>query len=176
MLFEVSRDGHLIITPGEKFFGYDNGQGYRILTLNGRTKSVHVLVAAEFVHNPRPDIFTQVDHINRVRDDNRASNLRWLSPQLNAMNKVKSQVRKIDKFFNKKTRHWFVKAQPTYFGYYCNDRVTKGYKTHAEADAACTAWRNKMFSCTYEMLTSGPVCAFYNDENKKAGGRRSSRS
>ena len=98
----ASPDGYLCYgsLPTGKVYGYDNGTGYRIIKWRGKTKCVHRLVAAQYVYNPRPDIFTQVDHINRVRDDNRATNLRWVSPELNALNKDKSQVRQIGNFYN----------------------------------------------------------------------------
>ena len=172
----VSPDGYLFYgpLPGEKVYGYDNGSGYRIIKWRGKTKCIHRLVAAEYVHNPRPDIFTQVDHINRVRDDNRAQNLRWVSAELNALNKDKSQVREIGSFYNPRSKRWVENRGPCFVGYYGNTKVTKAYKTRAEADEACAKWRDKMFLRTYEMLTSGPVCAFYNDAD--TGGRRSSRS
>ena len=47
---------------------------------------VHRLLAFTFVHNPRPDIFKTVDHINNNPYDNRVTNLRWVNTQLNALN------------------------------------------------------------------------------------------
>ena len=47
---------------------------------------VHRLLAFTFVHNPRPDIFKTVDHINHNPYDNRVTNLRWVNTQLNALN------------------------------------------------------------------------------------------
>ena len=176
MLVTASEDGYLFYgsLPGEKVWGYDNGGGYRIIKCRGKTKCVHRLVATAYVYNPRPDIFTQVDHINRVRDDNRATNLRWVSPELNALNKEKSQVRQIGSFYSPRSKRWVEKQTPCFVGYYSNTKVTKAYKTHAEANEACAEWRDEMFARTYQMLTSGPVCAFYSDAGK--GGRRSSRS
>ena len=48
--------------------------------------SVHNLVAKAFVSNPRPDIFDEVDHIDRDKKNNHASNLRWLNRSLNLLN------------------------------------------------------------------------------------------
>jgi len=60
---------------------------------------IHRVVAQAFVPNPRPDLFTIVDHINRDPGDNRACNLRWVDHQLNQMNKDGSSV-----FFRKDGR------------------------------------------------------------------------
>ena len=48
---------------------------------------IHRLVAKAFVHNPRPDIFTVVDHIDHSRTNNHYTNLRWVSPRFNKINK-----------------------------------------------------------------------------------------
>ena len=42
------------------------------------------MVAQAFVHNPRPDIFDVVDHIDHNPENNCAANLRWLNTQLNS--------------------------------------------------------------------------------------------
>ena len=55
--------------------------------------SVHRLVAAVHVVNPRPDRFFCVDHINRLKSDNRVVNLRWVSNTINIMNSAKAAVR-----------------------------------------------------------------------------------
>ena len=47
---------------------------------------IHRRVAKQFVPNPRPDIFDCVDHIDRIRNNNFASNLRWVNRQLNHFN------------------------------------------------------------------------------------------
>ena len=44
---------------------------------------VHILVARAFVVNPRPDLFDRVDHIDHDRENNCASNLRWVDAELN---------------------------------------------------------------------------------------------
>ena len=60
-----------------------NNQGYyRVpLSKNGKTKYelTHRLVAAAFVENDDPEVKTTVDHIDANKQNNCASNLRWLS-------------------------------------------------------------------------------------------------
>lgn len=55
--------------------------GYVRLNMDGRNVSVHRLIA-EAWHGPCPE-GKEVDHINRVRDDNRPDNLRYLTRQEN---------------------------------------------------------------------------------------------
>ena len=53
---------------------------------NRKVESVHRLVAKTFIQNPDPETYTQVDHINTNRKDNRVENLQWCSPKMNANN------------------------------------------------------------------------------------------
>ena len=48
---------------------------------------LHRIVAAAWVHNPFPAGFDTVDHVNGEKQDNRASNLRWVSKRLNSIHR-----------------------------------------------------------------------------------------
>lgn len=78
----VREDGmlfHRTIGGNNKNYAWTNGSpdghGYRVICLRGKMYKVHRLVAEAFI--PNPDGKPTVDHINRVRDDNRVCNLRW---------------------------------------------------------------------------------------------------
>ena len=60
--------------------GYVNKFGYRCFSYQGYYYSAHRLIWA-WVHGEWPK--GQIDHINHVRDDNRISNLRDVSPEFN---------------------------------------------------------------------------------------------
>lgn len=66
--------------------------GYKIVGLskNGKiiTHKVHRLVALMFIENPHN--YNIVDHINRINNDNRVENLRWVSPSKNCRNSISS--------------------------------------------------------------------------------------
>ena len=85
----VSTDGHVMV-PATKFsnahwtLGTKQGDGYRRVTINYAQYLVHRLVAETFLDNSAG--LPQVDHINRVRDDNRVENLHWVSRSANQRN------------------------------------------------------------------------------------------
>ena len=70
--------------------GYKNSLGYIVLhiSINGKIYSilVHRLVAETFCPNPQNK--PEVDHINAIRDDNRACNLRWVTQAENCHNPI----------------------------------------------------------------------------------------
>lgn len=94
-LIKVSNLGHIykigtntrknmsgILKGTHSVFGY-----VRIhISINGKVynKPVHRLVAEMFCPNPEHKPY--VDHINAIRDDNRADNLRWVTSSENNMN------------------------------------------------------------------------------------------
>lgn len=61
------------------------GDGYKLIGLHKNKKqylkSVHRLVAEAFV--PNPNNYHIVNHINEIKDDNRAENLEWVTTQEN---------------------------------------------------------------------------------------------
>lgn len=61
-------------------------EGYVRFRLNDKYYFVHRLVAECFC--PNKDKKPEVDHINRIRSDNRASNLRWATRRENVDNSL----------------------------------------------------------------------------------------
>jgi hypothetical protein len=60
--------------------------GYPSVNLRGKTYNKHRIIGLQFI--PNPDNLPQVDHINRIRNDNRIENLRWISLSGNNSNKA----------------------------------------------------------------------------------------
>ena len=66
----------------------DNGNGYKRVTLNGIKKYKHRIIAEQFLINDDPLNKILVDHINRDRNDNHLSNLRFVTPSENMKNRT----------------------------------------------------------------------------------------
>ena len=63
--------------------------GYYIVRLrfnnSSKTHSIHRLIAIHFI--PKPVNKYQIDHINRIKTDNRIENLRWVNNRENSINR-----------------------------------------------------------------------------------------
>lgn len=73
-------------------FGTNHGKGYKSVSIGNRMRKIHRLVAENFI--PNPDNKPTVDHINRIRDDNRVCNLRWATTAEQRNNRKDSGIRK----------------------------------------------------------------------------------
>ena len=83
-----------------------DGQGYKKLHISVKRidhiLSVHRLVAETFCLNDDPQHKKVVDHINAIRDDNRACNLHWVTTAGNCQNPI--YLKKLSK--DKKKEYW----------------------------------------------------------------------
>jgi hypothetical protein len=81
-IYRVSYDGRLYSVRSGRYLSLNkkpNGYVYAQLNVNGRARTVrvHRLAAEAFV--PNPDGKPYVNHINGIKDDNRADNLEWVT-------------------------------------------------------------------------------------------------
>ncbi len=63
--------------------------GYCLVTLCGKSRYIHRLVATAFI--PNPENKPEVNHINHNKRDNRASNLEWVTSDENFFALMKSE-------------------------------------------------------------------------------------
>lgn len=82
------QDGIRLLKP------YKNPNGYMVINIynNGiiKMKTIHSLIMLAFI-GERPDGI-DVDHINRIRDDNRLENLRYCSRSENNLNTCRTRT------------------------------------------------------------------------------------
>ena len=77
--YQVSNLG-VIYKDGEKMRQNVNADDYLVVSVKGnRTIGVHRMVALAFVENDNPSIKKEVNHIDFDRQNNRSTNLEWLS-------------------------------------------------------------------------------------------------
>ena len=85
----ISDDGNVFIpksgTNKEHWTsGSLHSNGYKVVRIFKKNYRVHRLVAETFIPNPENKPF--IDHINRIKTDNRVENLRWVTSQENNNN------------------------------------------------------------------------------------------
>lgn len=87
--YEVSIEGDVRRYDTKKHLkSHKNPKGYPQLRINGKTVSVHRLVAEAFI--PNPDNLPQVNHINGDKTDNRVENLEWCDNSRNQIHAFRS--------------------------------------------------------------------------------------
>jgi hypothetical protein len=87
--YEINDQSHLIRKKDSHYFpiiSIDKSNGYNRLKLNNKKYYLHRILALQYISNPNPEHFREVDHINRNRTDNTLSNLRWVSRSSNSQN------------------------------------------------------------------------------------------
>jgi hypothetical protein len=72
------------IANGKILKEYQRKDGYMKCHLNGQSYKKHRIVALQFI--PNPDNLPEVDHKNKIRNDNRIENLRFVTHSENQRN------------------------------------------------------------------------------------------
>ena len=87
----ISNLGRCYSEKTRNFIGTHGRDGYITVGLYNddgqKSFGIHRLVM-QYFGEPQPEDATEVDHINRQRDDNRAENLRWVNRSENQKNKA----------------------------------------------------------------------------------------
>jgi len=89
--YAVSEDGLVMNKETGKILKGTLNERYLVVSIGRKNVKIHRLVALVFC--PKIDIpGLVVDHINRDKTDNRASNLRWCSECVNSSNKEATNI------------------------------------------------------------------------------------
>ncbi len=143
--YHVSRSGQVMGARGAIMRPSVSGNGYLYVSLKYRAKRqkhayVHRLVAEAFV--PNPSKLSVVDHINRVREDNRADNLRWVTHSQNAENRTKGAIKSQTAYHGRPIDQYsrdgvFIRRWPSLVD------ATKECKIYEQGIWKCCSGRNK---------------------------------
>lgn len=92
----VCKDGQLK-PVNERLLSFgDNGNGYKFCYLWKDNKSkrfyVHILVASIFITNPNPKEYTEINHIDGNRSNNKHTNLEWCNHVYNINYKFSAKI------------------------------------------------------------------------------------
>ncbi len=84
-----------------------NPDGYGLVTITQNnssqiSKNIHRLVAEAFIQNPNN--LPEVNHINKIKSDNRVENLEWVTHRKNVNHRYKSKYP--GSTFNKQIKKW----------------------------------------------------------------------
>lgn len=93
-IYKISSFGRVLSSYSRKilvpcYSGNKHKQYYAITLVKDSVKKryyIHKLVALAFI--PNPNGYTDIDHINTNRDDNRVTNLRWCNQSMNMNNPI----------------------------------------------------------------------------------------
>lgn len=92
--------------------GYINNYGYVTVTLNGKTKKVHQLVAIAFLNHIPCGSKLVVNHKNFIRHDNRLTNLEIITQRENAnQSHLSSSSKFTGVFWNRFINKWQSKIR-----------------------------------------------------------------
>lgn len=116
--------------------------GYKLVSLNNNCYSVHRLVAFLFINNPRPDINWHINHINNIKNDNRAQNLEWCNINYNNNYKKKNDSHKIN--YNEQST---IKLQNKIICINLSTNEIVEYETSQDAANALNCNKKKIISC-----------------------------
>ena len=96
----------------------------------GADRHMHAMVARAWVYNPCPRKFHWVDHIDGDKQNNHATNLRWVSPTLNGLNKKRTYGKKQTRKYKSGRVGVFYKTTVTVGGK--TEQLTSGDKDDLE--------------------------------------------
>ena len=103
--YEITKSGIIRRTFKNGNISYNKGwitnYGYCRVKLHGKKYLLHRILGELFI--PNPENKPEIDHINRIRDDNRLVNLKWATRSENCYNRTQKGCI----YERKKGRGWY---------------------------------------------------------------------
>ena len=117
-LYKINKEGDVWSCKRKRLLKISINKGYKSIVLSKNNTQIHYLIhrliAINFIPNPNNNPF--IDHINRIRTDNRIENLRWVSRCENCQNMTKyitntSGYKNIHTIKNKGYEYWRIEIK-----------------------------------------------------------------
>lgn len=142
---EVSSDGR-VRRDGVEFVPCVGGKGHRILGVNGKTVTLHRLIAIGFI--PNPEAKPCVDHADGDPLNNCVENLRWATYAENNRNRKKNNIKisGLPKGVSKSKKRFAARIKYDRILYHIGT-----YVTMEEASAAYEAKAAELFGEFYKV-------------------------
>ena len=140
----ISKCGQWIYNSSRKNFlkKYYRVKKYKYLKCCSANWYLHRLVGLAWVHNPCPEVFQTLDHIDHDTQNNSAFNLRWCSVQLNCIHRQTKNCEKIVK----RNGAVFYRSRSSVGG----KTTSEYYRTRDAAILGAKETRNNNFARIYQ--------------------------
>lgn len=86
--YEVSNFGQIRNIKTKRFRKPQIRNGYPAVYIRGRNYNIHRLVAMYFVHNPNPDKYFIINHIDNNPKNAKFNNLEWCDQRMNIQHQI----------------------------------------------------------------------------------------
>ena len=91
----------IVVSDGIELMRYDNGSGYKFISINCNKEYIHRLMAIAFL--PNPENKSQVNHINGIKSCNLIENLEWCTASENGKHAYKNNLNRISDYQKEQT-------------------------------------------------------------------------
>jgi hypothetical protein len=107
-LYKINKKGEIWSCLCNKIMKPQEKEGYLWLSLTKNGKKIkcyiHRLLAIQYIDNENPDTHIEIDHIDRNRNNNDLSNLRWVNKTIQNNNKSTNLSNKTEEQLEEKTK------------------------------------------------------------------------
>jgi hypothetical protein len=139
-VYSVSIDGQ-VKKNARLMKGATDSTGYRQVSHYGKLKLLHHLVASRFLPQPT-DEKVEIDHIDRDKSNNHASNLRWCNRSVNSRNRN----HKLSSITGEQYISEYILRNGNIRYVFCIQRHDLKYKEYFKTLEEAVSFKNKFFT------------------------------